>query len=411
MELGIKELTELVKSMTAKFDHGNATALADSISVESDEVNKEASFSNTTFLSSEEAAVAEEAVAEEETAEIYRLGRKNDLRFGEVTVTEEETVEAVDLLNVIKQLLRTAIQLEFTTIPLYLTALWSIIDQSHPVAKSIRAVAHEEMLHLSLLCNLLSALGERPILTGNVLPKFPSRFPGGVHPEIELRLEGYGPSALQMFMEIERPEIPIQIIDEPAETFSEEDTTIGEFYEALLKAIKKLNPELDPKRQIAGPFAWFVMTNLEQVEKAITLIMAQGEGARGVPYSRYPKYLSHYYRFKSLAMLTELLWDAEEMKLRKGSAIMPPPVFTLAPASPNGYGPAAPRALTVAHNRFEETYSEMLRLLENSWLEGGDKSFIRAIELMFELGILAQTIMRIGTPDGRGYCPSFGYRP
>ena len=53
----------------------------------------------------------------------------------------------------------------------------------------------------------------------------------------------------------------------------------------------------------------------------------------------------------------------------------------------------------------------MLRFLEGSWLEGGDKSFIRALELMFDLGPLAQTMMQIGTPDGRGYCPSFRYRP
>ena len=314
-------------------------------------------------------------------------------------------------LDVIKRGLRRALQIEFATIPPYLTALWSIIDQAHPVAKSIRAVAHEEMLHLSLLCNLLSALGERPVLTGSIMPRFPSRLPGGVHQELELRLEGYGPSALQTFMEIERPEKPIMIIGEPSEVFPEEDTTIGEFYQALLELIKKLNPPLDPKRQIAGPFTWFVMTKLDHVEEAITLIMAQGEGARGVPFSRYPRYLSHYYRFKSLAMLRELHWDERASALCKGPAIPSPPVFTLAPASPSGYGSAAPRALRIANDRFEESYSKMLRLLEASWLEGGDKSFIRAMEQMFELGTHAQTMMRIGTPDGRGYCPCFGYRP
>lgn len=323
----------------------------------------------------------------------------------------ELTASSQHLLDVIKHALRGALQLEFATVPLYLTALWSIIDQAHPVARSIRAVAHEEMLHLSLICNLLSALGERPVLTGSVVPKFPGRFPGGVHQELELYLEGYGPKALQTFMEIERPEKPIPIIGEPIERFPEEDTTIGEFYEAILEAIKKLNPPLDPKRQIAGPFTWFVMTKIEHVEEAITLIMAQGEGAHGVPFSRYPQYLSHYYRFKSLEMLTELHWDESAKALRKGDAIPPPSVFTLAPASPNGYGPATPRALRNANDCFEENYSKMLRLLEESWLEGGDKSFVQALELMLELGALAQTMMRIGTPDGRGYCPSFRYRP
>ena len=117
------------------------------------------------------------------------------------------------------------------------------------------------------------------------------------------------------------------------------------------------------------------------------------------------------YRFKSLKLLTKLEWDEDAKLLRKKDQIPSPAVFTLAPPSPEGYGLAAPRELRTASSRFENTYSQMLRLLEESWLEGGDKSFLRALELMFELGPLAQTIMRIGTPDGRGYCPSFRYLP
>lgn len=268
------------------------------------------------------------------------------------------------------------------------------------------------MLHLSLLCNLLSALGERPVLTGAVVPQFPRRFPGGVHPEIELHLQGYGPGALNTFMEIERPEQPTRIHNEPLETFPHEDKTIGDFYKALIDAFKKVKPSLDPKWQIAGPFSWLVMTKPEDVEEALTLILVQGEGAAdGVPFRRNSRYLSHYYRFKSPAMLRELKWDDDEKVLRKDKPIPPPPVFTLAPASPNGYGLAAPREVRRAGEKFETTYSRMLRFLEGSWLEGGDKSFIKALELMFDLGSLAQTIMHIGTPDGRGYCPSFRYLP
>jgi hypothetical protein len=315
--------------------------------------------------------------------------------------------------------LRCAVRIEFATIPLYLTSLWSIIDQAHPVAISVRAVVHEEMLHLALLCNLLSALGERPVLTtGEIVPKFPCGLPGGVHPELKLQLQGYGPSALKTFMEIERPEAPTPIEGEDPEIFPAEDMTIGAFYKTLIVALKsaledeKLKLELNPDWQIAGPFAWFVMTKFEHVENALNLIMVQGEGApNGVPYSRDPQYLSHYYRFKSLAMLKKLTWDAETGKLLKGDAISPPAVFTLAPASPTGYGTAAPRELRKASDKFEATYSQMLRFLEASWLEGGDKSFIKALELMFDLGSLAQTMMHIGTPDGRGYCPSFRYRP
>ena len=314
-------------------------------------------------------------------------------------------------LEVLKQALRVAIRLEFATVPPYLSALWSIIDQAHPVAKVLRAVAHEEMLHVALLCNLLSALGEQPVLTGGVVPRYPGPLPGGVHPELEICLCGYSADALRVFMEIERPEQPLPIEGEPIETFPDEDNTIGEFYSAILVLFERIRPSLDPRHQIAGPFVWFVMTTPDDVRQAIGLIMAQGEGARGQPYSRDPRYLSHYYRFKSLSMSVELIWDDTLKTLKKGRPIEQPSVFTLAPASSRSYGLAVPKDLRDANDRFEASYSQMLRLLENTWKDGGHKCFILALEHMFELTQLAQTMMRIGTPDGRGYCPAFLYRP
>ena len=314
-------------------------------------------------------------------------------------------------IELLKQALRTAVKLEFVTIPPYLTALWSIIDQAHPVAKSIRAVVHEEMLHLSILCNLLAGLGEEPRLTGAVVPDYPSRLPGGVHPELLIALEGYSASALATFMELERPEKPIPIKDEPAEVFPDEDDTIGAFYAAMLASFEALDPPLNPDRQIAGPFTWFVMTEIAHVREAIGLIMAQGEGAVGVPYTRYPRYLSHYYRFKSMVMGVELVWDEKEKALVKGDRVPAPSVYTLAPAPKQGYGLAAPSDVHKASEQFERTYSAMLRLLEASWQDSGDKSFVRALEHMFDLASLARTLMQTSTADGRGHCPTFRYRP
>lgn len=326
------------------------------------------------------------------------------------TAAEVEPAAVLPPLEILKQALRAAIRLEFATVPPYLCALWSIIDQAHPVAKVVRAVAHEEMLHVALLCNLLSALGERPVLTGDGVPRFPGPLPGGVHPELEISLLGYGPEALDIFMEIERPEEAFPIEGEPDQDWPAEDTTIGEFYSAILELFEKILPPLDPRHQIAGPFVWFVLTKADDVRKAINLIMTQGEGSRGRPFSRDPRYLSHYYRFKSLALSVELIWDEESKTLKKGEAIVQPSVFTLAPAFPLGYGQAAPRELREANDRFEASYSQLLRLLEEAWKDGGHKSYVAALEHMFELTDIAQAMMRIATPDGRGYCPAFLYR-
>jgi hypothetical protein len=232
-----------------------------------------------------------------------------------------------------------------------------------------------------------------------------------VHPGLQIQLLGYSREALDAFMEIERPEVPIQIEGESEPDLPTQDTTIGEFYTAILELFQKILPPLDPTHQIAGPFVWFVLAKPEDVTEAIGLIMAQGEGSRGQPFTRDPRFLAHYYRFKSLAMSVELIWDETKKILTKGKSIQQPSVFTLAPAAPLGYSLAVPQALRDANDRFESSYSQLLRLLEEAWKDGGHKSFVSALEHMFELTHLAQTMMRIGTPDGRGYCPAFIYRP
>ena len=70
--------------------------------------------------------------------------------------------------------LQQAIDLEFWTIPLYLSALYSIQDldkldrDDYPVsAKLLAAVAIQEMLHLELVCNLANALGQQPTHRGD----------------------------------------------------------------------------------------------------------------------------------------------------------------------------------------------------------------------------------------------------
>jgi hypothetical protein len=119
--------------------------------------------------------------------------------------------------------------------------------------------------------------------------------------------------------------------------------------------------------------------------------------------------LSHYYRFKSMAMGVELEWDEKAKHLRKGNPLSSPSVYSLAPAPRSGYGLAAPVSVRKASEQFDQTYSEMLRLLEQSWQDSGDKSFIRALELMFSLADLARGMMQTPTADGRGHTPSFRY--
>src|SRR5919199_113961 len=80
-------------------------------------------------------------------------------------------------LPVLRQHLQDAVELELFTIPLYLTAWFSIRDPQSQAAQTIYSVVKEEMLHLELVCNVLNATGGRPVLTGASAPAYPNNIP------------------------------------------------------------------------------------------------------------------------------------------------------------------------------------------------------------------------------------------
>ena len=111
-------------------------------------------------------------------------------------------------LEWLEHALQSAVSVEFSTIPPYLSALWSIKDQMHPVAASIRNVVQEEMLHMALACNMLTALGRVPKINDpKMVPSYPGKIPGGVHPELTVSLSGLSDASLDAFIAIEAPSV------------------------------------------------------------------------------------------------------------------------------------------------------------------------------------------------------------
>jgi hypothetical protein len=53
----------------------------------------------------------------------------------------------------IKANLQTAIELEFSTLPLYLSAMFSLEVQNYTAYNLIRSVAMEEMVHIAIAAN------------------------------------------------------------------------------------------------------------------------------------------------------------------------------------------------------------------------------------------------------------------
>lgn len=116
-------------------------------------------------------------------------------------------------------LLQNAIALEHSTIPVYLSALYSIkpsqlLTSNNANAFSLNAIYNvlksiviEEMKHLCLISNLLNAIGGQVnLLNVNNMPSYPTKLPANVQPELTVSL---GPLTrdrlLNTYMPIELP--------------------------------------------------------------------------------------------------------------------------------------------------------------------------------------------------------------
>jgi CDGSH-type Zn-finger protein/truncated hemoglobin YjbI len=170
---------------------------------------------------------------------------------------------------------------------------------------AISHVATEEMLHLALVHNLLSAIGAAPHLGRPNLPAPAHHYPAGVN----LMLVPFGEPALRHFMFLERPEgmalKGAKGIDAPVHDavplMAERDivprpqdfATVGHLYRSIEHAIARLAEKFGEQGLFVGPpkaqattesFSWpelVVVTDLASAQKAIDTILEQGEGARG----------------------------------------------------------------------------------------------------------------------------------
>ena len=328
--------------------------------------------------------------------------------YGEL-VKKPVVLDASKIKATLVDSLNTAAALEFSTIPPYLTALWSIKDQSHPIAASIRSVIHEEMTHLALASNLLAGLGSKPKFTGDAAPRFPQSLPGGIHPELTVELGQLNDQTLAVFLDIERPEEAVPIEGEVGPDVPGGDKTIGAFYEAVRLAAHVLDPKFEVGYQITGPLLPMVIANLEHVDQAVELILSQGEGATGTPFETGPDDLAHYYRFKEVSLERRLVWDSQTKTLKLGEFLSRPDTHSVNEPPVSGYDGSYPQIIQMLSGSFNKTYSMMLEALEDAWGDGGHSALLRSMELMFELRPIAQKMIGYKDESGRGFIPEFRY--
>jgi hypothetical protein len=312
--------------------------------------------------------------------------------------------------------LNGAVLLEFATIPTYLTALWTIKDERHPLANSLRNILQEEMLHLALVCNMLVSIGGEPQIS-SAAPTYPGKLPLDVHPELIVPLGRFSQRMLKVFMEIERPkEIPPDNeVLQPGGNGGEEppEFTIGQLYGEILASFRALDPKFSQDRQVTGPLSWMQILSLENVEKAIEIIERQGEGSTGQPEERRG-YLAHYWRFAEMHRL-QWMKKAADGTWSFGAAIpfdFEADVWPVADVPEGGYQLDQASEPEAHHllRQFNITYSKLLDYLQATWSgPAGQAMILKALEEMFELEKYAKPLMQIRRPDGQHYAPDFRY--
>ena len=221
----------------------------------------------------------------------------------------------IDTVRDLRSHLELAIQVELSTIPPYLFAMYSIEDQVSEAALLIKSIVAEEMLHAALAANLLLAVGGRPDFTSTAyIPRYPANLP---HHEPPLLLE-LAPCSHQLirdvFMRIEQPEIH-GAPDQP-----DRFETLGQFYHALEVGLERLSgseslfSNAQPEAQMSDPSFYgpvqfdaddsgglMMIDSLETAIEAIEVIIHQGEGLSDERWADpMHQELTHFHKLKRI---------------------------------------------------------------------------------------------------------------
>ncbi len=224
--------------------------------------------------------------------------------------------------------LHEAAELEHNLMCCYLYAAFSLkrgdarwsSDEAAAVRRwygQILGVAMEEMAHLCIVGNLMTALGANPHYNRPSFPVEAGPYPAG----FAIRLQAFSVATIEHFLFLERPEeaaiadgpgfAPTAAYqrDLPAGRLSPgafDYSTVGALYNTLASALRSFvesNGEAalfigDPAQQVDAAFAPLpgvcVVTNLESALAGLRTIVTQGEGASRDQTD------SHFHRFQHL---------------------------------------------------------------------------------------------------------------
>ncbi len=317
--------------------------------------------------------------------------------------------------------LQTAIELEHSTIPPYLAAMFTINQDTNPFAyQVIRSVVMEEMLHMTLACNVLNALGGSPYIDQpKFIPEYPTRlnFDGR---DFDVNLAKFSKAAIETFLEIEKPdEIKLNLKGEGKKQLPHEidisKKTIGEFYEVVKEQLVGLVNEhgeaiifngdlanqIHPEAYYGAGGEIIVVHNLETALLAIDIIVDQGEGVPDSIYDGDELYfgeeqeVAHYFRFNEIYL---------EKKYKEGDTPNKPPSGANVKIRWDAVKDMVPNPKAIAYpegsparikgDEFNQLYSHFLRLLHLTF-NGEPTLMSKAVGMMYQMKYIADELLNI----------------
>jgi len=332
-------------------------------------------------------------------------------------------LQTLNTLDDAINMLKTAVGVEFGTLPPYLYALYSIRPGTNAKASElIRSIALQEMIHMCLVCNIMNGLGGTPWIQAQA---YPGPLPGGVGPDgkpLELHLLPFSQAAMKQAMDIEEPEDPPDFPVATAMEFSPtRAVTIGQFYETLDRFLAALPAEAwqTNRNQIVDdqffPGQLFAVNNYNDAHKAITQIVSEGEGTRkGTEYDPldFQDEPAHYFRFGEIFHDRVLMkidrspgwtWGPERLGVDFGgvfSAIADPGIHDFS---------KEPKAVQDAQAACNQAFSQIIDSLQLAVI-GQNGTLGNAVSAMYKLKIAARSAFLTPLADPSKVAgPSFLY--
>lgn len=320
------------------------------------------------------------------------------------------------------QYLQGAIELEHSTIPPYLQALYSIKHGANTiVADLVRSIVREEMLHMTIAANVLNAIDGKPqINKPGFLPRYPSALPMNINEGLRVGLAPLSKRLIKdVFMEIEEPEEPQQFPVRMAALAQTGYATIGLFYAAIVDKLKEFGDKVfvgDPARQVVNN-TWFPadqlfpISNVASAVRGLDIIVRQGEGSPQDPLEADGE-PAHYYRFAEIFYGKRLVPDPTvPQKFSYSGApipLDPAGIWNMVSDPKVGSYPDGSTARVYAE-RFNGIYTNLLNNLHLTF-NGAPQRLAQAFGGMYELRLAAEALIEIPAEGtGKQAAPTFEY--